>query len=808
MKANILFRRILRVLPVLAVLGVFLFIQNQPVQASSAFQSTDACDQPGAKCLDIPYVDQVWAQQYPVGGMWQMCGASSASMVLSYYQKLNITIGAVGNIHNSIFGSGGTSWYLMQGVLANNNIQSVVRAHTNPAEHLDFREVQAKIDAGIPLIVGLYYAPRDISHIFVITGYTVENGTNYVITNDPYYGGSWWAASTLYAPSSYIPSSNVGLYGNTYGRHQKQSFNEFASIWGNYLDIQTLPPVIDSAAFVTQSPYPTVRAGSPFSITFDLKNTGTSTWTPGSYWLQNMNSTPLMGASAQQPITSNVAPGQIYHWVINMTAPLAPGVYHTQWGISHNGNIFGPAGVSMYIDVTVLLALTPTRTATLIPIPRLLTPTGTIHTTTPTYTWTKVAGATNYRYELSQGTTTIYTNTIPASVCTGTVCSQTPKFILKYLTTYQWRVQAMVNGVWKPYSAYKTFIITKLTPTRTPTPTKTKTMTPTKTKTPALTITPTVTQTYTLTPTPTVTSTLLTPTRTITPTQTKTATPTKTLTPTITPIPVPVGVWTGTNYMCGGLYYAERVQMDWDATTHDLVITKIDGDACIGGGQKSVEGIYDNPTNTFPFSFPVQLWIKDTNGNLGPVARTGVMDSPNKLEIQGGSYVIVFTSGNTADAVVEEPSSLGSLGWTTNACDVSGWYRFTNDRGFSNYLTLNATTSDQSTNWGTWRPNLPVAGQWRVEMYNVVHAFYVWPCFGYSLSADTSNAVYTIYYNGGSMPKSIDQQNTGAGSWVDLGTYRFSAGTNGYVYLSDLTGEPLTSRYVLFSAIRFVYVGP
>jgi Leucine-rich repeat (LRR) protein len=112
-----------------------------------------------------------------------------------------------------------------------------------------------------------------------------------------------------------------------------------------------IPPAADSAAFAGQSAYPTVPTGSAFQIWFELTNNGTNTWTPGSYWLQNTNDTP-MGASPTQPITTNVAPGQTYRWTINMTAPSATGTYRTQWAASHNGAIFGPPS-AMYIDITV-----------------------------------------------------------------------------------------------------------------------------------------------------------------------------------------------------------------------------------------------------------------------------------------------------------------------------------------------------------------------------------------------------------------------------------------------------------------------
>jgi hypothetical protein len=96
-------------------------------------------------------------------------------------------------------------------------------------------------------------------------------------------------------------------------------------------------------------------------------------------------------------------------------------------------------------------------------VPTPKTPSGAIADTTPTYTWTKVAGATQYRYHLVKGITTVYTKMVGTTGCATTTCSSTPTTVLT-TGNYKWRVQAMVGGLWKPYSAYKAFTIT-FTPT-------------------------------------------------------------------------------------------------------------------------------------------------------------------------------------------------------------------------------------------------------------------------------------------------------------------------------------------------------
>lgn len=92
------------------------------------------------------------------------------------------------------------------------------------------------------------------------------------------------------------------------------------------------------------------------------------------------------------------------------------------------------------------------------PIPDSISPEGATADRTPTYTWSKVAGATQYRYELWKGGTLVSTQTVASGVCVNTTCSSTPSNVLAY-STYRWGVQAFVSGIWQTYSSYKTFTI-------------------------------------------------------------------------------------------------------------------------------------------------------------------------------------------------------------------------------------------------------------------------------------------------------------------------------------------------------------
>lgn len=174
------------------------------------------------------------------------------------------------------------------------------------------------------------------------------------------------------------------------------------------------------------------------------------------------------------------------------------------------------------------------------------------------------------------------------------------------------------------------------TPTNTPYPTATPYTAPNViTATPTQYVFDAPTHTHTPTPTPYFTSTY-----TFTPTYTYTPVPTFTFTP-VPQISLD-GTWTGTGYMCGGANLTERVQVQNTGNSYYLA-TKIDGDACVGSGAKTWEGTYNNPSNSFPYSFGVSVWIKDNSGQLVTVGRTAYMPNANRIEIQMSSYALVFT---------------------------------------------------------------------------------------------------------------------------------------------------------------------
>lgn len=93
-----------------------------------------------------------------------------------------------------------------------------------------------------------------------------------------------------------------------------------------------------------------------------------------------------------------------------------------------------------------------------VPVP--LEPAGIINDNTPTFAWTVVEGASQYRFQVFKAGTTMvyYKNIVPVANCDTTKCSFT---ITKELPEgkYRWKVQAFIGTDWRPYSILKYFTV-------------------------------------------------------------------------------------------------------------------------------------------------------------------------------------------------------------------------------------------------------------------------------------------------------------------------------------------------------------
>jgi len=107
---------------------------------------------------------------------------------------------------------------------------------------------------------------------------------------------------------------------------------------------------IDAAALASQSEYLTVAPGAAISPWIEVRNIGTTTWTPAQYSYNGRGA--LQGWTGY--LARNVAPGGTYRFFWNLNAPTTPGVYDYGFMLRHGTQEFGP-----YFFVRVTVILTP-----------------------------------------------------------------------------------------------------------------------------------------------------------------------------------------------------------------------------------------------------------------------------------------------------------------------------------------------------------------------------------------------------------------------------------------------------------------
>jgi len=123
-------------------------------------------------------------------------------------------------------------------------------------------------------------------------------------------------------------------------------------------------PTADLAEWVSQSVADgtVFSPGEAFTITWRLKNAGTSTWTPA--YLFRFYSGNAFGAPQEILLGQEVAPGETVDIPISMEAPNTLGDYRSDWVMSNElrSNFKQP----VFIEITVArpATVTPTTTAT------------------------------------------------------------------------------------------------------------------------------------------------------------------------------------------------------------------------------------------------------------------------------------------------------------------------------------------------------------------------------------------------------------------------------------------------------------
>lgn len=122
------------------------------------------------------------------------------------------------------------------------------------------------------------------------------------------------------------------------------------------------PATTNQAQWVAQSVADgTVFApGESFTVTWTLKNVGTSTWTPA--YLFRFFSGNAFGAPQEILLGQEVAPSGTVDITVSMKAPTALGEYRGDWVMSDE--LRSNFNTPVYLEITVARPATPTPTST------------------------------------------------------------------------------------------------------------------------------------------------------------------------------------------------------------------------------------------------------------------------------------------------------------------------------------------------------------------------------------------------------------------------------------------------------------
>ena len=176
---------------------------------------------------------------------------------------------------------------------------------------------------------------------FKNTGSDIWPAGDYAIgTINPYDNNTWGVGNRVYTTSDIAPNETFTITinltaPNTPGFYDLQwRMIEVGVEWfGEESTNINVPVHINNSEFVSQTTPVSIDTNQVFSYTVSFKNTGSSTWTVGNYYVgtQNPQDNSTWGVGTRVSIPNDVAPGETLTVTMNLTAPSTPGFYDLQW---------------------------------------------------------------------------------------------------------------------------------------------------------------------------------------------------------------------------------------------------------------------------------------------------------------------------------------------------------------------------------------------------------------------------------------------------------------------------------------------
>lgn len=214
-------------------------------------------------------------------------------------------------------------------------------------------------------------------------------------------------------------------------------------------DVYTVQnPTVISVTRVTESPssLPNVEFLVTFSVPVDGVNTGTAS---------DFALTVSGVVGAKVKTLAGTAPSATY----TVTVGTGSGNGKIRLNVRDNDSIRGPdSGRQLGGAGAGNGAFTTGETYIIQKIPIQKAPGATSWDTTPTFKWTQIPRAEKYQFQVFRGTSLLYTSSLLGTSCPMSPCGRTPTNFLAP-GYYNWKVRAMIDGTWKPYSPLKNFTV-------------------------------------------------------------------------------------------------------------------------------------------------------------------------------------------------------------------------------------------------------------------------------------------------------------------------------------------------------------
>jgi RHS repeat-associated protein len=183
------------------------------------------------------------------------------------------------------------------------------------------------------------------------------------------------------------------------------------------------------ATFISQSAPSSMRAGQPYTITVQMLNSGTTTWTPSGanpvrLGTQNPQDNRNWNVTSRAYLSGSVATGQTATFTIPVSAPSTAGSYNMQWKmVAEFLGWFGDATTNQVVSVTAGAGPSAALSATPTNVRVSGTQTVAINFTASS---TASSGTTLRKLELFKGTyATDFSNTTPVATTTLSTTSST-----------------------------------------------------------------------------------------------------------------------------------------------------------------------------------------------------------------------------------------------------------------------------------------------------------------------------------------------------------------------------------------------